>query len=313
MSSNIIETMDDLDDGIDCSSWGDEVERAKNANNLLIVDGLNLAYRYLPRGKSLGKAPDFAADLLNTINSLARSYDCREIVFLSDLRGSVYREGIHPLYKSDRKIAAEKKTPEEKESFRLFFQYYTEVAIPFIKASLRTIQLLGVEADDVACYLVEAFEDGKHFDHIWLISSDGDWDELLSERCSRFATSSRKEFTLKDFYELKGCDTTDQFTNIKAIMGDKGDSVYGVDGIGIKRAYNLIREYGDVFGVADALPIAGSQLFIKALNESYDKLMLNLELVDLRSFHVEAIVAAGAEHLQTLERNVQEIKENKHD
>ena len=300
----MIESIDDLDS----SSWEQEMDAYVARDGLLVVDGLNLAFRWKPRGKSVSSENNFAAHMVSMINSLAKSYSCKKVVFLSDLKGSKYRKHIHPLYKSDRKKQFANQTPEEAAASEAFFTYYQEVVIPLVAKNFTVLQFEGVEADDLACYIVEAFEGEDTFGHIWLISTDGDWDELLSEKCSRFAYSSRKEFTIDKFYEMKDCDSPEQFTHVKAIMGDLGDSVYGVPGIGAKRAFNLVREYGDVFGVIDALPIAGNQLFIKALNESEELLLLNLELVDLRSFSTEAINFADSSNLTKIDKIVQEIR-----
>ena len=299
--------MTELLDDLDTSAWDQELTKYQSRNNLLIVDGLNLAFRWKPRGASLDKPNDYAASMVSTINSLAKSYDAREVIVLSDYKSSVYRKNLHPKYKSDRKKQFENQTPEEEKASADFFAYYRDEVLPLAEKNFRLFQQEGVEADDLACFFVDAFEDGKEFDHIWLISTDGDWDELLSPTVSRFAYSSRKEFTFDNFYEMKGCDTPEQFTNIKAIMGDPGDSVYGVSGVGIKRAYNLVREYGDVFALVSALPLEGQQLFIKALNESADSIILNLQLVDLRTFHREAIEEAGKGNIAQLEAAVQEI------
>ena len=298
------EQLDDLDMG----NWNNELVTYQKRNNLLIVDGLNLAFRWKPRGASIGKPSDYASSMVSTINSLAKSYDARQVIVLSDFKGSVYRKDLHPKYKSDRKKQFANQTPEEEEANKEFFNYYRDEVLPLAEKNFTLVQLEGVEADDVACYFVEAFEGGEDFDHIWMMSTDGDWDELLSERCSRFSYASRKKFTIGKFYDMKGCDSPEQFTNIKAIMGDLGDSVYGVDGIGIKRAYNIVREYGDVFNLVDNLPLEGNQLFIKALNESAEKLMLNIQLVDLRDFHKEAIAVADAGNLDKLAKIVEELK-----
>jgi 5'-3' exonuclease len=300
------EGIEDLD--LEMDSWVEELVTYKERNNLLIVDGLNLAFRWKQRGNNI-KPDVFAAKLVSTVNSLAKSYGAREVIFLNDFKSSTYRLGIHPLYKSDRKKVYAKQTQEEVDASAAFFTYYKDVALPLVKKNFTVVQCENVEADDLACYFVEQFEDGKHFDHIWLISTDGDWDELVSERCSRFATTSRKEFTIENFYDNKDCDTPEQFTHVKAVMGDTGDSVYGVPGIGAKRAYNLVRTYGDVFGIIDALPIEGKQLFIQELNNSAELLLLNLELVDLRGFHMEAIAAPKVNHFPFLEKVTQELKD----
>ena len=47
--------------------------------NLLIVDGLNLAFRWKHQNKL-----DFEHDYVRTVQSLAKSYNCGEIVVLGD-------------------------------------------------------------------------------------------------------------------------------------------------------------------------------------------------------------------------------------
>ena len=64
-------------DDIDMSDWEEELVTFQERNNLLIVDGLNLAFRYKQRGAGIGKPDNYAASLVTTINSLAKSYGAR--------------------------------------------------------------------------------------------------------------------------------------------------------------------------------------------------------------------------------------------
>ena len=99
-------------------------------------------------------------------------------------------------------------------------------------------------------------------------------------------------------------------------MGDTGDHIFGVDGIGIKRAYNLIREYETVHDLAASLPVPGKQLFIQNLNKSGDLIIQNLDLVDLPSYYYEAILHASkanqADYISELETVVEEIVNDKY-
>jgi 5'-3' exonuclease len=228
-------------------------------------------------------------------------------VVLVDYKGSWYRKDIHPKYKFDRKANFSEQSEEEKLASEQFFEDFNK-AVELCECNFHVIKLEGVEADDVAAYLVEEFEDGEVFDHTWLISTDRDWDELLGETVSRFSYTTRKEYTIENFYEHHQCDTPEQYTAIKAIMGDPGDSVYGVEGIGAKRAYNLVRQYGDALDIANLLPIEGKQKYILELNQSEDKLILNTQLVDLRSFHKEAIAFPSVENLTYLEQVCKNIR-----
>ena len=79
--------------------------------NLLIVDGLNLAFRWKHQGNL-----DFEHDYVRTVQSLAKSYNCGEIVVLGD-GGSNYRKSIDPQYKANRKERYAEQTPEEEQEF----------------------------------------------------------------------------------------------------------------------------------------------------------------------------------------------------
>ena len=73
-------------------------------------------------------------------------------------------------------------------------------------------------------------------------------------------------------------------------MGDSGDNVHGVPGIGPKRALQLVQEYGSGYDICSALPISNRYKYITALNEfGADNLILNYQLMDLVTFCEDAI------------------------
>lgn len=282
--------------------WKKSAQEFAERNNLLVVDALNLAFRWKHKGQN-----EFSADFVQTVNSLAKSYNARKIVILTDFKGSAYRKAIHPKYKSDRKLKYVDQTQEEEDAAAAFFEGFKRT-IELCRKNFATVQMEGVEADDLAWYMVDQFEDAEEFDKIWLVSTDKDWDELLSPTCSRFAYTTRKEYTIDNYWDEHGCDTPEEFTSMKAIMGDPGDSVYGVDGIGAKRAYNLVREYGSALDLALELPLEGKQVYIQNLNQSEEKLILNTQLVDLRSFSLEAIAYPNESNLETLTEICNELR-----
>jgi 5'-3' exonuclease len=262
--------------------WDEVTNRYGDGNNLLLVDGINFAMRFSTRSTII-YAPEFLAN----IRSIAKSYGCRKIIILSDNKGSSYRKDIYPEYKANRQERRDEQTQEERDAFEIFFKEYLRSLELAQESGITVVSLKGVEADDLATYFCNNTQD--LFTNIWLCSTDGDWDQLLQSNIKRFSYKTRKEYTLDNFYDNHGCDTPEQFTHIKAIQGDMGDNVRGVDGIGPKRAYNLIREYGSVHEIYAALPLEGNQLFIKNLNKFGDKLLLNLQLVDLPSYYGTAI------------------------
>lgn len=261
--------------------------------NLMIVDCMNLAFRWKHSGST-----KFVDDYLNTVYSLAKSYDAGTIIAAADWGGSSYRKEIYPEYKANRKELVEKQTEEEKEQARKFFDEYERVLEALDKQkSIKLLRYKGVEADDIAAYVVSRLHD-YGFNQAWLISSDRDWDLLVGPYVSRFSYVTRKEHTLDTWdYPVP----PEHYISYKVLTGDSGDNIPGVPGVGPKRAAALIEQYGSAMDIHDAIPLAGKQKFIQAVNESKDQILINYELMDLVSFCQEAL---GHENMNDIGRRL---------
>ena len=267
--------------------------------NLLIVDGLNLAFRWKHQGRN-----DFEHDYVRTVQSLAKSYNCGEIVVLGD-GGSNYRKEIYPEYKANRKERYAEQTPEEEKEFLEFLQEFGTTMNTLKYKGYLTLKYQGVEADDIAALICQNREE-LGLDEIWLISSDKDWDLLVDEKVSRFSTVTRKETTIHNWdehYEF----SPEYFLTYKCLTGDKGDNVPGVDGVGPKRATQLIEEYGDIFDIMASLPLDGKYKYIQNLNEfGVEGLETGVKLMDL-TYDVEgAVLGHGQEIIGLVENYVSE-------
>lgn len=262
------------------------------SENLLVVDAMNLAFRWKPY-KPNERVGKFANDFVNTIQSLARSYDAGQIIVVADMKGSSYRKELYPEYKANRKADAEAQSEEAKLQSQQFFAEY-ENALELAAKSHLLLRYPGVEADDIAAYIVK-HKDDYGFGSIWLISSDRDWDLLVKPGVSRFSTVTRKEITVDNWpHEVP----PEQYLDLKCLQGDKGDNIPGVPKVGPKTAVKLLEEYGSVFDIADALPLPGKYVYIKNLNEfGAANLHLNVELMDLETFCEEAI---GADNVRDI-------------
>lgn len=280
----------------------DEIANAPERENLMLVDCLNLSFRYMHRGQT-----DFAGDYLRTISSLAKSYGAKTVILLADKGKSSFRLELHPGYKGDRAEKYKDQTEEEKQRFIEFFEGY-ERALEIASNTYPLIRFDKVEADDLAAYIVKHYSD--KYKHTWLISSDADWDLLLSDKVSRFSFVSRKEYTVDNFYDERGCDNPEQFVSVKALQGDSGDSIQGISGVGVKRAYNLVRTYGSAMDLVDALPLSGKGVTIGNINESGDLIMLNLQLVDLLSWCEDAIAHPDPENLEKIKETCDGITDS---
>ncbi len=263
--------------------------------NLLIVDGLNIAFRWKHQG-----VLDFKYDYIRTVESLAKSYNAGQIIVLAD-GGSFYRKEIFPEYKANRKEKYADQTEQEAKEFEMFMAEFSNT-LTLLKEKYPVFQFKGVEADDIAAYIVKEFD----YDDCWLISSDKDWDLLISDKVSRFSTVTRKETTVHNWDEHYDFEIPDYIT-FKCLTGDKGDNVPGIPGIGPKRAVQLMQQYGDVFDIYGACPIDGKYKYIQNLNENAEQLLMNVELMDLLTYCDEAIGKENTEVINTtLERVLNE-------
>jgi 5'-3' exonuclease len=260
--------------------------------NLLIVDGLNVAFRWKHQN-----ILDFKYDYIRTIESLAKSYKAGTIIVCAD-GGSSYRKEIYPEYKANRKERYAEQTEQEAKEFEMFMAEFQDT-LTLIKQKYPVFHFRGVEADDIAAYITLNFD----FDDCWLVSSDKDWDLLINDKVSRFSTVTRKETTVHNWDEHYDFEIEDYIT-FKCLTGDKGDNVPGVPGVGPKRAVQLMEQYGSVFDIYDACPIDGKYKYIQALNENAEQLLQNVELMDLVTYSGEAI---GEENKEVIHKTLEGI------
>ena len=265
-------------------------------NTLLVVDALNLAFRYKHSG-----ATDFALDYIRTIDSLKKSYKASHVIVTCDQGSSSYRKALSPIYKQNRKDKQETQTDAEKAAFELFFEDFL-LTIKTIEetTSYPVLKFQGVEADDIAAYIVSQ-KSKLSTEDIWLVSSDRDWDLLVGPGVSRFSYVTRKEVTIDNWeshYEFN----PEDYISIKCLMGDSGDNVFGVPGIGPKRAVGLVQEYGSAYDIAASIPLEGKYKYIQELNKCRDVLLLNYQLMDLVTYCAEAI---GTQNCQVIDETLE--------
>ena len=266
--------------------------------NLLIVDSLNIAFRWKHQGVT-----DFKYDYVLTVESLAKSYNAGNIIITAD-GGSSYRKEIFPEYKANRKEKYAEQTPQEEKEFAMFMAEFSNT-LTLLKEKYPVFQFKGVEADDIAAYISMNL-DKYGLDECWMVSSDKDWDLLINDRVSRFSTVTRKETTVHNWDEHYDFEIPDYIT-FKCLTGDKGDNVPGIPGIGPKRAVQLMEQYGDVFDIYDACPIDGKYKYIQNLNENAEQLLTNVELMDLVTYSEQAIGEQNIEVINsTLKRHLNE-------
>jgi len=253
----------------------------QNQNALMIVDALNLAFRYKHSG-----ARNFAEDYLRTVQSLSKSYKARWTIIAADQGSSSYRKEIYPLYKQNRKDKYESQTEAERAEFELFFEDFT-ATLELLSEHYPVLRYQGVEADDIAAYIVSK-KVKLGIPEIWLMSSDKDWDLLIQPGVSRFSYVTRKETTYENWNDHYSFEPTD-YIHVKCLMGDSGDNVPGVPGVGPKRAQQLVEEYGTTWDIINSIPLSGRYKYIQAINQSREQLETNYKLMDLQTYCKDAL------------------------
>ncbi len=259
----------------------------------IIIDALNLGFRWKHQGRT-----DFAEDYMATVQSLATSYNCGSIVIAADWGSSSFRKGILPEYKGNRKERYEKQTPEEAQAFQEFMEEM-ERTLALMDKRWCVLRFKGVEADDIAAYIVQNREK-YNINDIWLMSTDRDWDLLINPNVSRFSYINRKETTFENWSTTHNY-SIEEYITIKCLTGDTGDNVPGIPQIGPKRAEGLVKEFGSAFDIYDAAPFSSKYKYMQSLNENISRLLTNYELMDLLAYCAEAI---GSENTVTIDNSL---------
>ena len=250
-------------------------------NNVLLIDGNNLSYRWLQRPNH----SNYANEFIRTVQSLSKSYEALRTIVCFDFGKSYFRMDMSEDYKGNRKKPKEE---EEIKRYEAFFDVLNN--LPDLLDE-EVLKFRGVEADDTITHLVMKFEESKQYDKIWIVSSDRDLHQLISEKTSIFNIFGRREVTLESMKEELEI-TPDLYLLSRIIEGDKSDNIIGVEGIGPKRAQGLAKEYKTFNALIQALPIKGRAKYIQNLNASKELLIRNEKMISLKAYNEQALAAA---------------------
>ena len=246
--------------------------------NLLLIDANNVAYRWLQRVNY----NNFATDYQRMIQSLTKSYEAVRTIVCFDFGRSYYRSTLYEEYKQNRK------KPKEEEEVKKYEEFFAVLNDLPEKLNEETLKFRGVEADDLITYAVKHLS--PKYNHTWIISSDRDLYQLVDDNVSIFNMFSRREITkqtLSQDFELN----PSEYLLSRIIEGDKSDNIFGIEGIGPKRAQGLAKEYKSLDNLIKALPIKGRSKYITNLNAGKEILLRNEKLIDLKTHNKKAIIS----------------------
>ena len=194
---------------------------------------------------------------LSSVNQVVRKYGIDHVVFC--LEGRSWRKDVYKPYKAHRAVAQQALTEAEQEENKMFWETY-DIFTTFLreKTNVSVLRHERAEADDIIARFIHLHPNETHY----IISSDTDYVQLISDNVHQYNGVSNQLITLDGYHDEKGRLIIDkktkepkllgdpQFHLFEKIMrGDAGDNVFsaypGVRTKGSKNKVGLIEAYAD--------------------------------------------------------------------
>jgi len=243
----------------------------KNRKLVVLIDGNFFAFRaYATRSlsTSTGIQTSVISGMLQMFKNLYKRFQYDRLIICWDsTKGSALRKGLFPEYKANRKEAKE----ERKDLFVQMRQ-----ARKFFKTlNVRQAVLKGVEGDDMMGILSAYYAKEQE---VLIVSADKDLLQLVRPSVSVFRPINDQMVDTREFADMYDGITPNQFIKAKSLMGDKGDNIPGVPGIGEKRAIEIVKRYPTL---KDVLDDTSAKPYIRAVGKHIKTVNLAFKLVKI--------------------------------
>ncbi len=219
----------------------------KPVKNYLLIDGPNIAnaQNHMTPMRCGDQPTQAIYGFLRSMRPIMDVFRAFEPVVLWDR--SSWRHHVFAEYKANRDKPAV--SPHEIKTKKL--KGDLKLQLPFIREGLgllgvKQLSALNYEADDLAGLLVDRY--ASKGSRIMMLSADEDWIQLVRPKVAwRDPIKDRKKFiTVTNIMEKQGVPSPRAHLEVKCLMGDTGDNISGVGGIGEKGAKEFINTYGSV-------------------------------------------------------------------
>ena len=194
---------------------------------------------------------------LASTNQIVRKFGVDHVVFC--LEGRSWRKSFYEPYKKNRIVDTLSQTEAEIEENKMFWETY-DVFTAFLreKTNVSVLRHAEAEADDLIARFIHLHPDDEHF----IISSDSDYVQLITENVKQYNGVANQLITLDGYFDDKGKIVKDKKTKEpklledpqyllfkKCMRGDGTDNVFsaypGVREKGSKNKVGLIEAYAD--------------------------------------------------------------------
>lgn len=216
-----------------------------HGDSVLIIDGLNCFLRSFSIINAIHPSGHHVGGLTGSMKSIGYAIKLiaptKVIVIFDGVGGSNSRRNLYPAYKTNRnanRITNYKVfTNKEEESESMADQM--ERLIQYLQTlPVNLISIDGIEADDVIGYLAQKYEGIKGTKKVTIMSADQDFLQLVSNKVNIYSPTKKKIYDYDLFRKEYGV-SPQNYLLYKTFMGDKGDNVPKVKGLGEDKLLKL--------------------------------------------------------------------------
>lgn len=200
-----------------------------------------------------------------SVNQAVRRYGIEHTVFC--LEGRSFRKDLYAPYKKNRIVDAQSVTEAEVEESKLFWDTYSNFTTYLQgRTNVSVLRHPQAEADDMIARFCALHPE----DEIFIISTDTDYNQLITEKIKQFNGVLGELATLQGFFKETGKPVLDKKTKLpklledpeyllflKCVRGDSSDNIFSAfpgcrevgskNKVGIKEAYEDRHKQGFKF------------------------------------------------------------------
>ena len=285
-----------------------------DSNPALLVDGSNLLVRLL-YARQAGSNLLTESELISSVSDMfvhqlglqAKNFNCSSLYIIFDIGGSHRKQALFADYKGNRELAPIAGAQLDTKDY-LFSVYgkLRDSVVELCRAfNLPVYMETGIEADDIIGLMAEQLNSlGKHS---VILSNDTDFLQMVaSPSISCYVPYKKMIVTNKNFpdhfEDMKGVKIhPSEYLFYKALVGDKGDNIPGINRVGYKTLHKLKEAYFSAdqtyLDLYDKDPISfintvssinSTDKFINLIKDNHDLILRNYKLIDLSSVYASA-------------------------
>jgi DNA polymerase-1 len=188
----------------------------------------------------------------NVVANLVRRHQPTHVLIAFDKGRSAKRLAIDPEYKANRDRKRDPNKPMD-QAFSVEFRPQLEIfKLLLHRSGVPFLSVQNVEADDIIA--TTALRNAATFEKVIIVSADHDLHQLIRPNIIVVKPSISYKDIDEEISDIEsivaewGVEPW-RLPEIWALMGDKGDNVKGIPGIGPKKATKLISDHGNLDAV----------------------------------------------------------------